>query len=265
MRRHRRDRQIVNVESKVVEDKPSVLSKKKIIKKPINNEVEEKAEYPQQDPIGEPKDESRGRGIGVVYDQTRQMYILSEKNESKLLLLIKNDPEKANKILKINTRFGGPYQHINELNYVDNFRERVWRRFVRLHLAPLLNNEDRMKLVLDHYTEMKDDEYKAKRLAYYTDENGVVDKRAKLSDSDDSWSSGDEKDTNNKTKNIRKSLLVNKNKLVGNRNIMKNPNTVGKPKKIDVINEDNDKNNKIDGKPNIKKKNLKSIIKNMKK
>jgi hypothetical protein len=251
MRTHRRDRP-------KSEDKPSIISKKRLSQKFEEKEENNngKAEYPDQEPIGEPKDESRGRGVGVLYDQARQMYILSEKNESKLLLLIKNDPEKANQILKINTRFGGPYQHVNELNYVDSFRERVWRRFVRLQLAPLIDNEDRMKLVLDHYVEYKDEEYKTKKLAYYTDENGIIDKRA-LSDSDDSWSSDDEK-PKIKRKTIRKSLLVNRNNLVGNRRIMKKPNTVGQPKKIidkkveEVV---------VLEKEKPKKKNLKTIIK----
>lgn len=96
------------------------------------------------------QDDSDGRGIELLYDPAKQLYIFSLHVEDRLLLLIKNDMEKAMLINSCMTKFG-----VHEIFYVDMLRQRLWRRFIRLELLPLLQNKSRIKELIKRIGQKK--------------------------------------------------------------------------------------------------------------
>lgn len=87
-----------------------------------------------------PRDMSKGNGVEILYDSAKKLYILNESCEDRLILLVRNDPEKAAVVNSVVT-YNGPFEY----SYVDNFVQRAWRRFLSLHILPLLKSTKRMK------------------------------------------------------------------------------------------------------------------------
>ena len=78
-------------------------------------------------------------GIEVPYDTARKVFVLSPKLEDRLLLLIRNDLQKAS-VVNQGVTYYGKAQTI----YSDQSYQRQWRRIVREHFLPRLQNEKRM-------------------------------------------------------------------------------------------------------------------------
>jgi len=110
-----------------------------------------------------PTDRSEGNGIGVLFDAAKGVYIISDSLEDSLLLLLRNDFQAAMYIDSASSKAGdkdnytvGPSKYpFPEAPYLDEKRQRLWRRFVRIHLLPQMKNEERFLLIAARYEETK--------------------------------------------------------------------------------------------------------------
>ncbi len=87
-----------------------------------------------------PKDMSNGQGVEVMFDKAKKLYILTERQEDKLLLLLQNDPVRGLEVSECKTR-NDNFEH----SLVEPMQQKIWRRFCKLHLLPYLKNYKRME------------------------------------------------------------------------------------------------------------------------
>ena len=98
-------------------------------------------------------DMSNGQGVQLFFDPIRVIFVLSEKVEDELILLYLNDPEKALEISMCQTKFGPHHFAI-----IDLYRRRLWRRFMKLEIVPLLSNVNRMSRLIKRYSKHLDEQ-----------------------------------------------------------------------------------------------------------
>ena len=94
----------------------------------------------------QPIDLSRGKGVELMFDPAKSLFIMTSSILDQLLLVLQNDPEKANVVNDACSR-------IDELSlsYVDPAKQRLWRRFVRLELSPLLEDDRHMAALTQRF------------------------------------------------------------------------------------------------------------------
>ena len=107
-------------------------------------------------PIG---DTSNGKGIEVPYDRARKVFVLSPTLEDRLMMLVRNDLKKAC-IVNQGITYYGKF----ETAYVDNGYQRLWRRLVREHILPKLENEKRIVAIAKRFKASKNKAAKEKVL-----------------------------------------------------------------------------------------------------
>jgi hypothetical protein len=151
-------------------------------------------------------EESKGNGIEILFDYSKCMYILTDLVEDKLIMLLKTDHKMASIINTVHARVGRLEHHLsNTFNIVTMEKQRVWRRFIRGHLDPLLKNKERLALVEKRYIE---EQIEKERRRVEAEMEGVVLDAAELSSDTDSWSaSSDEDEENKKVKKKRKNVI----------------------------------------------------------
>lgn len=126
------------------------------------------------------KDQSDGKGLEVLYDSGKSLYILTEYVEDCILLLLRR-----NFIVGSHVSIGNflcKENMTNKINMITEAKRRIWRRFVRHHLLHLLDDVERMTSVEMRYNAYI--ERKAKE-AIDNDEDIIRD-AADLSSSEDS-------------------------------------------------------------------------------
>ena len=111
-------------------------------------------------PIG---DTSKGNGIELPFDSARKVFVLSPTLEDRLILLVRNDLAKACVINSGVTYFGKLTQA-----YIDAPKQRLWRRMIREHILPKLDDEKRMVAIARRVKAAK--EAKALKEKVYTAE-----------------------------------------------------------------------------------------------
>ena len=75
--------------------------------------------------------------------------MLSKRVEDLLILLLRNDYQKGYVLNRAVT-----YQGHEELEFIDNVRRRHWRRFVRMYLEPVLDEERRILEITKRWKEV---------------------------------------------------------------------------------------------------------------
>jgi hypothetical protein len=82
------------------------------------------------------QDESCGKGLEVIFDPIKQVFVLCEEIIDKLVLLAFNDMEKAMEVSRCITRFG-----VYEIDYVDEAKQRLLESLINREIKPLLHDE----------------------------------------------------------------------------------------------------------------------------
>lgn len=121
---------------KAAQQNAQSAKEKKKLKKPKKGKLDQML---AKVPIG---DSSKGNGVEVPFDSARKVFVLSPTLEDRLMLLARNDLAKACVINSGVTYFG----KLTEA-YIDPPKQRIWRRMVREHLLPKLEDEKRMTAV----------------------------------------------------------------------------------------------------------------------
>jgi|MDTB01.1.fsa_nt_gb hypothetical protein len=96
-------------------------------------------------------DISQGKGVEIPYDSARKVFVLSPTLEDRLLLLIRNDLPKAS-VVNQGVTFYGKANTV----YSDRLYQRQWRRLLREHFLPKLQNEKRMVAIAKRLKAAKD-------------------------------------------------------------------------------------------------------------
>ena len=115
-------------------DPPTLLPKKLSIFK-YEDEEDESVDTKDDKPNGI-------QDIRVLYHSAKTFFLLSPRAEDQLLALFKDYPSYEIVVKGAETRFGS-----YEFFVLDNKLRRLWRRFQREYLFPLLLNQDRLELM----------------------------------------------------------------------------------------------------------------------
>jgi len=150
------------------EDAPGGKKKKgakaKVVKKGKKKKKKGAAEDAAPTVLDLPKDESGGNGVEVFFDPVKCTYIIHEEVEDKLILLFRNDPVKALQVDSASIK----YFDLN-VNAMDNFRSRIWRRFVRVHLKHRVWDRQRFAELTARWDEKKKKQKEADAQALHSD------------------------------------------------------------------------------------------------
>jgi hypothetical protein len=88
-------------------------------------------------------DTTNGLGVEVIFDPVKCLYILTPFVEDQLILMLRNDFKRGS-IVTVGRAWCNQ-EDIKIYNLVNNTKRKIWRRFVRIHLLPQLDNLDRIK------------------------------------------------------------------------------------------------------------------------
>lgn len=100
-------------------------------------------------------DKTKGKGMQILYDPARQVFVMSKQVEDKLILLLRNDYQAGNRISEVKIKYGKL-----ELAYVDNHKQRLWRRFIRLYIEDMLYDDNRIISIARRWKKAKEEEIK---------------------------------------------------------------------------------------------------------
>jgi hypothetical protein len=100
-------------------------------------------------------DKTKGKGMQILYDSARQVFVMSKQIEDKLILLLRNDYQAGNRVSEVRTKYGK-----QELMYVDNHKQRIWRRFIRLYIEEMLDDDIRIISIARRWKKAKEEEIK---------------------------------------------------------------------------------------------------------
>lgn len=89
-------------------------------------------------------DESNGQGVEILYDPSKQSFVLSKSVEDKLMLLLYNDIRGSMQLASCKTLV-----NIYEFENINLFRRRLWRKFLQLEIIPLLENTKRIRKLIN--------------------------------------------------------------------------------------------------------------------
>lgn len=122
---------------KLAQKNAQSAKERKRLKKPKKGKIDQMlAKFP----IG---DTSKGKGIELPFDSAKNVFVLSPTLEDRIMLLARNDLQKA-AVINSATTFYGKFTQ----NYVDAPKQKLWRRMVREYILPKLLDEKRMTAII---------------------------------------------------------------------------------------------------------------------